>query len=65
MVKMKYEILIYVVSIALIISGTVVTILHMGNGYQFMFYGCMIIATYHSWLIERLKKRIKELEQNQ
>jgi cytochrome b561 len=65
MVKMKYEILIYVLSIALIISGAVVTILHMGNGYRLMFYGALTMSAFQSWHIDRLKKRIKELEQNQ
>ena len=62
---MKYEILVYVLFIALIITGVVITVLHIGNGYQIMFYGCIIVGAYHSWLIERLKKRIKDLERNQ
>ena len=65
MVKMKYESLIYVLCIALIIAGVVVTILHTGNGYRFMFYGASTMAAFQSWHIYRLKNRIKELEQNQ
>lgn len=62
---MKYEILVYVLFISLMITGVVITILHIGNGYQIMFYGFIILGAYHSWIIERLKKRIKELERNQ
>lgn len=61
---MKYENLIYLVPIALIIAGALVAVLHIGNGYQYMFYGALTMSAFQSWHVDRLKKRIKELEQN-
>lgn len=59
---MKYENVIYSVCCLLVILGSVLKILHLPYGNQFIYIGFITTTLFQAVHVSALKKRIKELE---
>jgi hypothetical protein len=59
---MKYENVIYSICCLLVIVGSVLKILHLPYGNQFIYIGFIAITIFQAVHVSTLKKRIKELE---
>jgi branched-subunit amino acid ABC-type transport system permease component len=59
---MKYENIIYTICAIIVITGSVMKILHLAHGNTVMFYGIIATAVFQALHVAQLKKRVKQLE---